>query len=210
MSNKNIERTSERISEATERLRLDVAMKHRKLLSAVLLSVIFLGLAYALGRSGRYAALPTIGHHLADFELTDSDGNLVRSTEMESERYALLFVRVDCDYCHEEVNQLGQLKTALRILPVSLSSENETRLANREWGSRFSFYTASDRLLRALDVRSVPMLVLVDGDGRIAQVLAGLRSKPFLQMVIDRFMSGQSLSESDLRNAFADLGGQER
>lgn len=175
-----------------------------KILASVLLITLAGATFYALHRVRQEAVNRLrVGQPMLRFQLRDVDGNQVSEGMFSGHSYGLLFFRTDCGYCQQEVKAMDQLLPRfggqLPLLAVSLNSVEETRRTREEWHLAMKPYAAAGALARDLGVKSVPMLVLVGADGRVAYIQPGERSHAFQALVFGRFLRGDSLSEAALR-----------
>jgi thioredoxin-related protein len=118
----------------------------------------------------------------------------------------MIFFSADCDYCVEVLKQLNNLipkyQGKLRLLFVSLSDPEMTDRVRSKTGLLPGCYQASSDTLSGFNVKNVPMLVLIDERGKIAFRQVGMRSLDFQTLIIDRFVSGESLNEEALRSVY--------
>jgi hypothetical protein len=143
------------------------------------------------------------GQPMPGFQLSDETGAPLTDHSFAGRNYGLLFFRTDCGHCQQELTDIDQLLPQfdgrLPLLALSLNSPEETRRAREQWRLLTPTYLAPVELTRSLRVRSVPLLILVGADGRIAYVQSGERSRRYLNMVFERFLQGESLAEAELR-----------
>ncbi len=175
-----------------------------KIISGLSLAILAGAILYGLYQARQAAARRLQpGSLMPSFQLHDADGNLVTEKDFSGRNYGLLFYRTDCGYCQRELTEIDRLQPQftgrLSILPVSLNSAEETRRAGEQWRLTMISYIAPATLAQELGVRSVPLLILVGADGRIAYVQSGERSPTFQLMVLERFLDGGGLAEADLR-----------
>jgi hypothetical protein len=141
-----------------------------------------------------------------NFLLTDKQGNRVTNRDLFAQKFGMIFFSADCDYCVEVLKQLNNLipkyQGKLRLLFVSLSDPEMTDRVRSKTGLLPGCYQASSDTLSGFNVKNVPMLVLIDERGKIAFRQVGMRSLDFQTLIIDRFVSGESLNEEALRSVY--------
>lgn len=144
-----------------------------------------------------------LGQVMPSFRLHDVNGTEVTERVLSGRSYCLIFFRTDCEHCRQELIEidklLPQFAGRLPLFAVSLNSAEETRRVREQWRLTMATHVAPVDLAQSLNVRSVPLLILVGGDGRISYVQKGERSRSFQEMVFNRFLQGESLAEADLR-----------
>ena len=149
---------------------------------------------------------PHVGQQMPDFELTDLDGNHLAAHNIRGQKYALLVFRVGCPHCQRELAGLNgllpQLSGKFRVIAASLDTADETRKAKEDWRLAFNLYPRAADLARQLSLHEVPLLVLVDEEGRVRYVQGGDRDRAFQELVFKRFANNESLSDLSLRSAY--------
>ena len=127
-------------------------------LVAIASSVIFLLYLFWYSRYGRYPdARIDVGSKLPDFELTDLEGNAVRSTEFVGAPAVFLFYRGNwCPLCMAQIDELVERyqdmqRLGIAVCLVSSQSANHSKaLADR---------------------KGVPFRYLIDHDNKVAEAL---------------------------------------
>jgi peroxiredoxin len=145
---------------------------------------------------------------MPSFRLTDGRGRQVLGEAFSGKKYGLLFFRVDCGHCRQEIIELDDLlhrfNGALPVVVASLSSPEETRRASEAWGLTLEPFHGAREIFKSIGGNGVPALVLVNEQGRIAYFQQGGRSGAFLALVFERFLRGEDLSEASLRAAWGE------
>jgi peroxiredoxin len=141
-----------------------------------------------------------------DFLLIDNRGNRITNRYMLNQKFGLVFFSADCGYCIEELKRLNSLITnhqgKFKLLFVSLSESEKTERLAGKIGLPETYYQASSDTLSRFNLRHVPTLVLIDERGKISFRQTGMRSLDFEALIIDRFMSGESLDEEAIRSVY--------
>lgn len=157
-------------------------------------------------RQGIGSSTARPNNYIPYFSLSDHRGVQVTSGDLAGSKYALLFFRADCSYCLEELKQLHELaphyQGRFKLFPVSLSDEQTTGRLTSELGFAMECYMASPETLSRFKIGSVPLLLLIDEQGRILYLQIGTRSSAFQILIFDRFIRGESLTDEAIRSVY--------
>lgn len=149
---------------------------------------------------------PKVGQRVPSFALVDLTGNHITADQLAGRKYALLFFSVECPHCKSELAELNsllpRLPRDLKLIVASLNAAEETRRFKETESLALDLYPQARSLAKQIGVKSVPLLLLVDKEGRIQHVQWGKRGGPFQELVFGRFERGESLDEGALRAAF--------
>lgn len=180
---------------------------HQRIICGLILVIIGVIVFYSLYRLKSNRARANIlgsGDLIPDFQLSNELGEQVTRESLAGKKFAFLFYRTDCIYCHQELEQVNELQTKyagrLIILPVSLQSS--TAKPGHEEQPPLTYYRGVKKLAEGLGVRAVPTFVLVDEESRIAYGYSGGRSYQFQEFIIDWFLEGKEMKEGSILKAY--------
>jgi cytochrome c biogenesis protein CcmG/thiol:disulfide interchange protein DsbE len=139
-----------------------------------------------------------------DFSLPTIDGAVFRLSQHNKGTPVLLdFMATWCIPCREQIVQLADLRAKLlpgELAMVSVDSEyalapstldafrNQTAgVTNRSeaQGWYFAVDTVEEHVALNYGVNALPMLVLIDGSGKVANSWIGLKESPDLQLAVE-------------------------
>ncbi|MCI0660931.1 MAG: TlpA family protein disulfide reductase [Acidobacteria bacterium] len=179
---------------------------HQRIICGLILLIIGVTVFYSLYRLKSNRARTNIlgaGDLIPDFQLSNDLGEQVTRESLAGKKYAFLFYRTDCIYCHAELEQMNELQTKyagrLIILPVSLRSSAEKPGYEEQ---QVTHYRGVKQLAERLGVGAVPTFVLVGEDSRIAYGYSGGRSYQFQEFIIDWFLEGKDMKEGSILKAY--------
>ncbi len=145
-------------------------------------------------------------------DLMSLGGEPVAPGRFAGRKVALLFVSVDCDHCRREIAGLDRMREAqgaraLRgeLTAITLEGASQAREFQQRLGIGIPLLAQGRALARAVGVRSVPTLVLVDAEGSIVYRHEGRRSARFVALVLARFERGEGLSKQELWASYNNL-----
>jgi len=180
---------------------------YQRIICGLILLIIGVTMFYTLYRLKANRARTNIsgpGDMIPDFQLSNDLGEQVTRESLAGKKYALLFYRTDCIYCHAELEQITELQTKYAgrfiILPVSLQSPEERLRHGKQ--PPISYYSGVKQLAGQLRVRAVPTFILVGEDSRIAYGYSGGRSYQFQEFIIDWFLEGKDMKEGSILKAY--------
>ncbi len=146
------------------------------------------------------------GKPIPNFSLANSKGDRITNAGLLGRKFGLIFIRVECDHCADEMTEMRDLLPYYRgqfeLLILSLNDLERTELLRSKVGSGFDIYTVPPDQADRLRVGKVPLLVLVDEAGIISYLQVGRRNSQFQSIVFNRFVRGESLSDEALRAAY--------
>jgi peroxiredoxin len=147
------------------------------------------------------------GKRIPDFSLANSKNDRITNMDLRGRKFGLLFIRLDCDHCVDEMIGLRELLPIYRgqfeLLIISLTEHERTELLRSQVGSGFEIYSLPADQVSRLKVGKVPSLVLVDEAGTISYLQVGRRNSQFQSVVFGRFVRGESLTDEALRAAYS-------
>jgi cytochrome c biogenesis protein CcmG, thiol:disulfide interchange protein DsbE len=143
-----------------------------------------------------------------EFALPTIDGSAFRLSEYNIGTPVLLdFMATWCIPCREQIVQLADLRAKFlpgELVMISIDSEytlppstldtfrNQTAgVTNRSevLGWYFAVDTIEEHVALNYGVNALPMLVLIDGSGKVANTWIGLKESPDLQLAIEAVLS---------------------
>lgn len=129
------------------------------------------------GLSG-FAQLPSV-------QLKDLDGNTVDTATLENDGnpYVISFFATWCKPCLRELKAINEFypdwqdETGMKLIAVSIDEgQNVSRVKPLLDGLGFEYEVLLDtnsEFKRSLGIKDVPYLIIVDGDGKIAETRSG-------------------------------------
>lgn len=111
-------------------------------------------------------------------------------TLMAGSKTVILFVASGCEPCARAVemwkNEADELPADLRVIGIAAGDTAEVAKYKSETGFPYPIYCDAQYLFaQQYDLRSFPSMVVVDGDGNVAFVLAGFRDGFHIQDAYD-------------------------
>src|SRR5262245_26158527 len=180
---------------------------YQRIICGLILLIIGVTVIYSLYRLRSSRPRTTIvgaGHLIPDFQLTNDLGEMVTRESLAGKKYALLFYRLDCIYCHSELIQMNDVQARYAgrfiILPVSLKDPEKSPRQKEQ--PPVINYRGVKELAERLGVKEVPTFVLVGEDSRIAYGYSGGRSYQFQEFIIDWFLEGKDMKEGSILKAY--------
>jgi thioredoxin-related protein len=179
----------------------------QKIICGLILLIIGVAVVYSLYRLKSNKTRTNIlgaGDLIPNFQLTNEFGELVTSESLAGKKFALLFYRADCIYCHSELEQMKELQARyagrIIILPVSLQLPEET--PGQKQPRAITEKSEIKQLAEQLGVKAVPTFVLIGEDSRIAYGYSGGRSYQFQEFIIEWFLEGKDMKEGNILKAY--------
>lgn len=119
-----------------------------------------------------------------DFRLSDADGNAVRLSAYKGRVVLLDFWATWCEGCQTEIPWYVEFqdkyrKAGLSVIGVALDEEgwNSVRPFLAEHKINYPVAVGDSRLAKAYGVNAMPVTLLIDRKGRIAELHAGVVDK---------------------------------
>jgi peroxiredoxin len=154
----------------------------------ILITLIFLLLAGP-------PSMVTADDKAPDFLLTDTDGNNWTLREFEGNKTVLIdLMAIDCDYCARLERNLKAVypdyKDDVFMITVDVwkNSETEQELRDHKEANNVSWPMAmdTDGLKEKFGAGTIPLIVIIDLDGRIVFEHVGVMSEEELRQELDR------------------------
>jgi hypothetical protein len=133
----------------------------------------------SIARWGSPQMLPP-GKPIPPFVMSDSDGRLVESGEIRNGNTILLFIKPGCVHCTAMIGRMHELHHTIpdrvKVIFISLSTPSELRSRGADVEKDSLVYFIDPVIARrVLHVKSVPVMLLVDGGGVLLEEIVGER-----------------------------------
>lgn len=133
-------------------------------------------------------ALPQAGKPAPDFKAVTTTGQTVTLNSYKDKVLLLDFFATWCIPCRTSVPHLVQInskygKQGLQILGVSADDSEKSLNAFSDWHKiNYPMSIAGDTILKDYGIRSLPVMILIDRTGRVADVYIGFTNDITLAM----------------------------
>jgi len=165
-------------------------------LFAIIAVLLIITSVYAISSSRTTKAAP-------EFTLTDIDGNQFNLNDFRGKPVIIDFMATWCPGCNDVMSTLKEISSKygkeIEIITVDVDSEetdNDLRDFKEKHGADWRFAMDTQNLMLDYNVKVIPKLVIVNGDGDISFVHEGDLSVSELSSEIEKAISGTSTGAS--------------
>jgi peroxiredoxin/outer membrane lipoprotein-sorting protein len=131
-----------------------------------------------------------VGHMAPDFELKTLDGEKVKLSDLRGKPVMLNFWATWCPPCRHELPTVAKLNSEYAskgLMVFGVNDEGKTKAKGYLYKAQLQLPTLDDsdgRAHKLYGIRAIPMVFIIDKDGKIAHYFRGGREEPELRAAL--------------------------